>query len=166
MFSSPLSALFDMFDVDNQKILTHDAMFRIYKLFFANAISDDHIVALVFSALRHPNLAKDGEVSRAEFMEVKICMAKGSYSSANDNILNSSNLTLSQTTNYRLYQTERVCRRQFQISCKWQNVPQTGRKHCGKRRNCLLRAISPFPTVFSKDFSCRHVKTRAYLGKG
>ena len=23
------------------------------------------------------------------------------------------------------------------------------RKHCGKRRNCLLRAISPFPTVFS-----------------
>ena len=22
-------------------------------------------------------------------------------------------------------------------------------KHCGKRRNCLLRAISPFPTVFS-----------------
>ena len=25
-----------------------------------------------------------------------------------------------------------------------------GRKHCGKRRNCLLRAISPFSTVFSK----------------
>ena len=24
------------------------------------------------------------------------------------------------------------------------------RKHCGKRRNCLLQAISPFPTVFSK----------------
>ena len=22
-------------------------------------------------------------------------------------------------------------------------------KHCGKRRNCSLRAISPFPTVFS-----------------
>ena len=27
-----------------------------------------------------------------------------------------------------------------------------GRKHCGKRRNCSLRAISPFPTVFSKAF--------------
>ena len=26
----------------------------------------------------------------------------------------------------------------------------TGRKHCGKRRNCSLQAISPFPTVFSK----------------
>ena len=25
-----------------------------------------------------------------------------------------------------------------------------GRKHCGKRRNCSLRAISPFPTVFFK----------------
>ena len=35
-----------------------------------------------------------------------------------------------------------------------------------KRRNCSLRAISPFPTVFSKDLYCRHVKTRACLGKG
>ena len=26
---------------------------------------------------------------------------------------------------------------------------QVFRKHCGKRRNCSLRAISPFPTVFS-----------------
>ena len=26
----------------------------------------------------------------------------------------------------------------------------TGRKHCGKRINCSLRAISPFPTVFSR----------------
>ena len=25
-----------------------------------------------------------------------------------------------------------------------------GRKHCGERRNCSLRAISPFPTVFQK----------------
>ena len=40
------------------------------------------------------------------------------------------------------------------------------RKHCGKRRICLLRAISPFLTVFSKDLYCRHVKTRACVGKG
>ena len=26
--------------------------------------------------------------------------------------------------------------------------------------------ISPFPTVFSKDLYCRHVKTKACLGKG
>ena len=36
-----------------------------------------------------------------------------------------------------------------------------GRKHCGKRRNCSLRATSPFPMVFSKDLYCKHVKTRA-----
>ena len=56
--------------------------------------------------------------------------------------------------------------RQFQMGWKWQKVLQTGRKHCGKRRNCLLRAISPFPTVFAKGLYCRHVKTRACLGKG
>ena len=32
------------------------------------------------------------------------------------------------------------------------------RKHCGKRRNCSLRAISPFPTVFSKDLYYTHVQ--------
>ena len=80
--------------------------------------------------------------------------------------LDSCNLTLSQTTNFRLFQIESVCRRQFQIGWKWQNVFQPARKHCGKRRNCSLRAISPFPTVFSKDLYCRHVKTRACLGKG
>ena len=37
-------------------------------------------------------------------------------------------------------------------------VFQTGRKHCGKRRNCSLRAISPFPAEFSKDLHCRHVR--------
>ena len=62
------------------------------------------------------------------------------------------------TTNSRLFQIERVCRRQIQSWWKWQKVLQTDRKHCGKRRNCLLRAISPFPTVFSKDFYGRHVK--------
>ena len=29
-----------------------------------------------------------------------------------------------------------------------------GRKHCGKRRNCSLRAISPFPALFSKAVCC------------
>ena len=32
--------------------------------------------------------------------------------------------------------------------------------------NCSLRAISAFPAVFSKELYCRHVKTRACLGKG
>ena len=59
-------------------------------------------------------------------------------------------LTHYQTTNFRLFQTETVCRRQFLIWQKWQKVIQTGRKHCGKRRNCSLQAISPFPSVFKR----------------
>ena len=35
---------------------------------------------------------------------------------------------------------------------------QKGEKHCGKRRNCSLRAISSFPIVFSKDLYSRHIK--------
>ena len=54
----------------------------------------------------------------------------------------------------------------FKFDENGQIVLQMGRKHCGKRRNCSLRAISPFPTVFSKDLYCRHVKTRACLGNG
>ena len=44
--------------------------------------------------------------------------------------------TLSQTTNFRLFQTERLCRRQFQIQQKRRKVIQKDRKHCGKRKNC------------------------------
>ena len=75
-------------------------------------------------------------------------------------------LTHHQTTNFRLFQTERVCRRQFQILQKWHKVIQTGRKHCGKRRNCSLRAISPFPTVFSKGLFSRGIKRCHCMGMG
>ena len=61
------------------------------------------------------------------------------------------NLILSQTTNFRLFQTERFCRRQFQIWWKWKKNLQRDRKHCGKRRNCSLWAISLFPhSVFKR----------------
>ena len=68
--------------------------------------------------------------------------------------MNPVDLTHYQMTNFRLFQAERVCRRQFQIWRKWKKVIQTGRKHCGKRRNCSLWAISPFPTIFSKVSLC------------
>ena len=74
-------------------------------------------------------------------------------------------LTLSQTTNFRLFWNERVCGWQYWILCKRKKVFQMVRKHCGKRRNCSFRAISPFTTVFSKDLYFRHIKTRACLGK-
>ena len=40
-----------------------------------------------------------------------------------------------------------------------------GRKHCGKRRNCSLRAISSFPTVFSKGLFPRGVKRCHCVGR-
>ena len=45
-----------------------------------------------------------------------------------------------------------------------EKVIQTGRKHCGKRRNCSLRVISPFPTVFSKGLFPRGVKRCQCVG--
>ena len=75
-------------------------------------------------------------------------------------------LTHYQMTNFRLFQTERVCRRQFQIWRKWKKIIQTWGKHCGKRRNCSLRAISPFPAVFSKGLFPRGVKRCHCLGMG
>ena len=70
-----------------------------------------------------------------------------------------------QTTNFRLIWTERFCRRQFQIWWKWQKVIQMGRKHYGKRRNCSLWAISPFPIVFSKGLFPRGIN-RCHWGNG
>ena len=69
-------------------------------------------------------------------------------------------------TDFRLFQTEKVCRQQFHICRKWPKVIQTGRKHCGKRRNCSLRAISPVPTVFSKGLLPGGVKRCHCVGMG
>ena len=40
------------------------------------------------------------------------------------------------------------------------------RKYCEKRRNCSLRAISSFPTMFSKAVCCGRVKMSIYAVKG
>ena len=74
-------------------------------------------------------------------------------------------LTLSQTTVFRPFETGRAADDNFKFN-KNGKVLHTGRKHCEKRRNCSLRAIFAFPTVFSKYLYCRHVKTKACLGKG
>ena len=76
------------------------------------------------------------------------------------------NLTISQTTNFRHFQFERVCRRQFQAYWKWQNVLQTGKKHCGKRRNCSLRASSPFFRSVFKRLVLQTHKNQGLFGKG
>ena len=69
-------------------------------------------------------------------------------------------------TNFRLFQHERIAEDNFKFDENGRKFIQMDRKYCGKRRNCLLAAISPFPTVYTKDLYCRYVKTRACLGKG
>ena len=64
-------------------------------------------------------------------------------------------LTLSQTTNFRLFQ---IADDNFEFDENDGKSSEWGRKHFGKRRNCSLRAICSFHTVFSKDWYCRHEK--------
>ena len=85
-------------------------------------------------------------------------------------------LTLSQMTNFRLFQTQSVCRRQFWTLWKWQKVLQTGRKYCGIRRNysllentvgkeeiaCYMKFVL-FPQFFQKTCTCENQRL---FGKG
>ena len=66
---------------------------------------------------------------------------------------------------FRLFQTERVCRRPFQAWWKWQMVLKTDRKHCGKWSSYLLQAFSPFPSVF-KTPVLKTRKNQGLFGKG
>ena len=59
-------------------------------------------------------------------------------------------LSLSQTTNFRLFQTERVCRQQLKIWWKWWKVLLKDGKCFGKRRNCLLTNNFSFSQCFQK----------------
>ena len=72
-------------------------------------------------------------------------------------LLSFSLLTLSQTTNFRHFQTERVCIQQFYVWLKWRKVLLKLRKHSVKEK--LLNA---------SNFSFSHgvFKTRACIRKG
>ena len=60
------------------------------------------------------------------------------------------NLTLSQTTHFRQLQTERACRRQFQIWWKWQNVLQMDENTVGKGEFARYEQFILFPYCFEK----------------
>ena len=53
---------------------------------------------------------------------------------------------------------ETNCTRHLKVHLKWKNSTTYGRKHCEKRRNCLLQAISPFLTMFSTATNLQCVK--------
>ena len=59
-------------------------------------------------------------------------------------------LTLSQMTNFGLFQAEWVCRRQFQIVWKWKKVLRKGRKHWGKGEIARYEQFLLFPQCFQK----------------
>ena len=60
-----------------------------------------------------------------------------------------------------------ICKQQILDSTKLERYADDNSKlgENGKKLRSL-RAISPFPTLVSKDLDFRHVKTRACLGKG
>ena len=55
-------------------------------------------------------------------------------------------------TNFRLFQTERVCRRQFQIRWKWQKIIQTGRNTVRKGEIACDEQFLLFPQCFQKAY--------------
>ena len=65
-------------------------------------------------------------------------------------------LTLYQTINVRLFQTERICRRQFQIWWKWQKVIQKGRKTLWEKEKLLV----------TSNFSFSHNVFKRLVSKG
>ena len=62
--------------------------------------------------------------------------------------------------NLRLVEILNICRRQIKCDRKIEICFRKGRKHCGKRRKCWLPAFSLFPTMFSKCFLFKVVKSR------
>ena len=75
-------------------------------------------------------------------------------------------LTFSKTVNFRLFQTERVWRRQFQIWWKWQRVFQMFRKHWGKKEKLLIMSNFCFSHSVFKRLVLQTRKNQGLFGKG
>ena len=73
-------------------------------------------------------------------------------------------LTLSQTTNFRLFRTERLCRWQFQVKWKWQEVLHMGRKHCGKKEKLLVTSNFSFSRSVFKRVLLQTRKSQGLFG--
>ena len=60
-------------------------------------------------------------------------------------------LTISQITNLDSSKLREFADDNFKFDENGRKFSKTGRKHFGKMRNCSLRAVSPYRTMFSKD---------------
>ena len=78
------------------------------------------------------NTERKGEIAGyKQFLLFTQCFLKTLLKTGKNQGLFGIGLTHYQTTNFRLFRVERLCRRQFKIRRKWQKVIQTCRKHCG-----------------------------------
>ena len=75
-------------------------------------------------------------------------------------------LTLSQMANFRLFQTEWVCRQQFQIWWKLRTVFQMSRKHCEKKDKLLVTSNFFFSHSVFKRLNSRQTFKSQGFGKG
>ena len=78
------------------------------------------------------------------------------------------NLTIRKcvkTTDFKLVQTERLCRQQFQIWQKWKKVIQTSRKHWEKEKLLVTSNFSFSHSVF-KRLVQQTCKSQGLFGKG
>ena len=74
-------------------------------------------------------------------------------------------LTVSQTTNFSVFQTERVCRQIPNLMEIAESFPNDLKTLLEKEKSLVTRNFF-FSHSVSKDLYNRHVKTRACLGKG
>ena len=75
-------------------------------------------------------------------------------------------LTLSQTTNFRLFRTERVSRpHNFEFDKSGRNFSKCVENTVGKGEIARNEQSLLFPQCFQKDFNCRHVKNQGLFGK-
>ena len=75
-------------------------------------------------------------------------------------------LTLSQTTNSRLFQTERVCRRQFQILMKMAESSQNRQKTLWEKEKLLVMSNFSFSHSVCKRLLLQRRKIEDMFGKG
>ena len=80
--------------------------------------------------------------------------------------LESFTIALSLTTNFRLFQTERVSRQQFQSWWKWKNFLQACTKHSGEKEKLLVMSNFSFSHIVFKRLLLQTCKIQGFFKKG
>ena len=81
-------------------------------------------------------------------------------------LANSFPLTLSQTTNFRLFQTEKLCRRQFQIFITIAESSPNGYKTLWEKEKLLVTSSFSFSHSVFKRLVLQTRKSKGLFGKG